>query len=86
MAAPSGWVSPPWRALSRRQLYLGLPGNAAMALLLVVGTLWTFKWYMPGLVVLLAAWPIGAAITKYDNWGPEVLVARIRMPTSLKVA
>jgi hypothetical protein len=52
---------------------------------LFVGTALTFKWYLPALVIILVGWPIGAAITHYDNYGTEILIARLRMPTYLKV-
>jgi type IV secretory pathway VirB3-like protein len=87
MAAPQGWVSPQWQALSRRPLILGLPYGAAGAILLLVGWLAVVMYlWMPALVMLISLWLIGAAITRYDPWGWEIMLGAMRMPRVLRVA
>ena len=87
MDAPRGWVSPQWRALSTRPLILGLPYGAFFGLALISAWLgFVQKAPMPALILLFTGWLIGAAVTRYDAWGIEVLVAAMRMPRVLRTA
>jgi type IV secretory pathway VirB3-like protein len=84
-AAPQGWVLPEWPSLARRPLILGLPFGAAGALMIVltiVGVV--LKLFGAALVLLVALWSIGAALTRYDRWGWEIMLGAARMPRNLR--
>jgi hypothetical protein len=85
MATPQGWVSPQWASLSRRPLWLGLPwGVAAIIVVLSLYIGVVLKLIVPALVFLVISWSVGAAVTRYDRWGGEVLWAALRMPRVLR--
>jgi type IV secretory pathway VirB3-like protein len=83
--APKGWVLPEWPSLARRPLILGLPFGAAGALIIVVTIVGVvLHLFGAALVLLLALWSIGAALTRYDPWGWEIMIGAARLPRSLR--
>jgi type IV secretory pathway VirB3-like protein len=84
-AAPHGWVLPEWPALARRPLILGLPFTAAGMLILVTVLFGVIlKFIGTALVLLIALWSLGAALTRYDPWQWEIMIAAAKLPRKLR--
>lgn len=85
MATPHGWVSPQWTSLQKRPLLLGLPYGVAGFLIVLVLYFGVVLWlWIPALIGFLAFWGIGAALTRYDQFGWEILLGASRMPRCLR--